>query len=108
MVGEGGNFWAFLPPRSRAIREGIKTFKPVQAEVQCGRIDGRTPWDRESNVFKWMQDNRYSSTFIDYKPISMPDYKRFKLKAAEVDYVKKFQDLNETALARLSLMRTGT
>jgi hypothetical protein len=57
----------------------------------------------ESNVFKWMQDNRYLSHIIDYKPISMPDYKRFKLKAAEVDYVKKFQDLNETALARLSL-----
>jgi superfamily II DNA or RNA helicase len=55
------------------------------------------------NVFKWMQEKRYLSHNISYKPLSMPATNRFKLRPTEVDYMRSYQDLNETALARLSL-----
>lgn len=54
-------------------------------------------------VFEWMQEHRYLSHNITYRPVSMPSTKQFRLKEKELEYVRRFSDLNDTALARLTL-----
>lgn len=54
-------------------------------------------------VYRWMQENRFLSHDVQYRPLYIPSQKPFGLTEREKDYLLQFQDFNDSALKRMSL-----
>jgi len=68
-----------------------------------GRDDPRLTGINEMGVYKWMQTNRYLSNPIEYQPIFLPKNEFFIFARSEMRHIRKFNDLNDTVLKRLSI-----